>query len=122
MVRGASHADNDAYPFHINGEPFVPSATVHVQSGVPRRFAVFVYNATADEMQYETNVHDGKGALRANAASLVQELQGDDVTKLLFQYAPTAADNGESTLDVTVKKKGSTEARTSHMPIVVQQR
>jgi hypothetical protein len=71
-------------------------------------------------MQYETDIHDDKGALRANAASLVQELQGDDVTKLLFQYAPTAADMGDSILDVTVKKKGSTEARTSHMPIIVQ--
>ncbi len=120
MVHGTSHVENDTYPFHINGEPFVPSAAVHVHSGQPRRFAVFVYNATADEMQYQTVIHDEKGAQRANAASLVQELQGDDVTKLLFQYAPTAADMGDSTLDITVKKKGSTEARTSHMPIIVQ--
>jgi VWFA-related protein len=120
IVRGTSHVDNESYPFHINGEPFIPSAAVHVRSGQSRRFAVFVYNATADEMQYQTDVHDDKGALRANAASLVQELQGDDVTKLLFQYAPTAADMGDSILDVTVKKKGSAEARTSHMPIIVQ--
>lgn len=120
MVRGASHFANDVYPFHINGEPFVPSAAVTVHSGQSRRFAVFIYNATADEMQYETNVHDDKGVQRANGASLVRELQGDDVTKLLFQYAPMAADMGDSTLDVTVKKKGSAEARTSHIPIVVQ--
>lgn len=120
MVRGASHFENDAYPFHINGEPFVPSAAVTVRSGQSRRFAVFIYNATADEMQYETGVHDGKGVQRANAASLVRELQGDDVTKLLFQYIPLPADLGDSTLDVTVKKKGSTEARTSHIPIVVE--
>lgn len=122
MVRGTSHMENGAYPFHINGEPFIPSAAVHVKSGEPRRFAVFVYNATADEMQYETNLHDPRGAVHANAASLVQELQGDDVTKLLFQYAATPDATGDSTLDVTVKKKGSTEARTSHMPIIVQRR
>ncbi len=73
-------------------------------------------------MQYEPTLHDSRGAIHANAASLVQELQGDDVTKLLFQYAPTPEAFGDSTLDVTVKKKGSTEARTSHMPIIVQQR
>jgi VWFA-related protein len=112
MVRGASHGGDDAYPFHINGEPFVPSAAVHLRSGEPRRFAVFVYNATADEMQYETN--------HAGATSLVKELQGDDVTKLLFQYAPTAADSGDAWFDVTVKKKGSAEVRTSRMPIIVQ--
>jgi hypothetical protein len=123
IVRGTSHGgEADSYPFHFNGEPFVPSASVLMHSGESRRFAVFVYNATADEMQYETNVHDGKGALRANATSLVRELQGDDVTKLLFQYSPVAADSGDSTLDVTVKKKGSTEARTSKIPFVVQQR
>ena len=61
MVRGASHFKNDSYPFHINGEPFVPSAAPTVRSGQSRRFAVFVYNAAADEMQYETGVHDGNG-------------------------------------------------------------
>ena len=50
----------------------------------------------------------------------MRELQGDDVTKLLFQYIPMPGDLGDSTLDVTVKKKGSTEARTSHIPIIVQ--
>jgi hypothetical protein len=112
MVRGASHDGDDAYPFHINGEPFVPSAAVHLRSGEPRRFAVFVYNATADEMQCETS--------HASTTSLVKELQGDDVTKLLFQYAPSAADSGDTSFDVTVKKKGSAEARTSRMPIVFQ--
>ncbi len=75
-MHGTSHFENETYPFHINGEPFIPSAAVHVRSGQARRFAVFVYNATADEMQYQTDVHDDKGALRPNAASLVQELQG----------------------------------------------
>jgi VWFA-related protein len=120
MVRGPSHFDKYPYPFHIDGEPFVPSAAPTVRSGQSRRFAVFIYNATADEMQYETDVLDDKGVQRANAASLVRELQGDDVTKLLFQYAPLPADMGDSTLDVTVKKKGSAEARTSHIPIIVQ--
>jgi VWFA-related protein len=123
IVRGTSHApEGSPYPFHINGEPFLPSATVHVKPGEPRRFAIFVYNATADEMQYETNVRDGKGATRTNAASLVKELQGEDVTKLLFQYEPTAAETGDSTLDVTVKKKGSAETRTARIPMIVQQR
>jgi hypothetical protein len=50
---------------------------------------------------------------------MVKQLQGDDVTKLMFQYAPEEGDHGVSRLDVTIHKKGSAEARKSSVPLTV---
>ena len=120
MVKGGSHdTTNAAYPFQINGEPFIPSASVSVRNGEPREFAVFVYNAAADEVTWETTVSDADGTTRAVNPKMMKELQGDDVTKLMFQYSPDDGDHSAARLDVTIHKKGSTEARKSGVPMVV---
>ncbi len=122
MVKGGSHDPTNAgYPFQINGEPFIPSVAVQVRSGEPRRFAVFVYNATADEVAWETTVSDTNGGSHPTRPNLLKEMQGDDVTKLMFQYAPENADHGAARLDVTIRKKGSTEAARSSVPFTIQQ-
>jgi hypothetical protein len=121
MVKGGSHdATNSAYPFQINGEPFIPSATVRVRDGESRKYAVFVYNAAADEVAWETSVSDASGISHLANPNLVKQLQGDDVTKLMFQYAPAESDRGATRLDVTVHKKGSTDARKASVPFSVQ--
>jgi VWFA-related protein len=122
MVKGGSHdASNSAYPFQINGEPFIPSATVRLRNGEKRQFAVFVYNAAMDEVAWETSVRDESGASRPTPSSLVKEMQGDDVTKLMFQYAPGDLALGSSALDITIRKKGSGDApRRASVPMVVQ--
>ena len=120
MVKGASHdTTNAAYPFQINGEPFIPSATVRMRNGESRQFAVFVYNATADEVAWETTVSDTKGDSRKTGANLLKQLQGDDVTKMMFQYAPGERDDGATRLDITIHKKGSTESRRSSVPMTI---
>ncbi len=121
MVKGGSHdTTNAAYPFQINGEPFIPSAAVRVRSGESREFAIFVYNATADEVAWETSVSDTNGGSHQTNPNLLRQLQGEDVTKLMFQYAPGDRDHGAARLDVTIRKKGSAEARTSSVPLTVQ--
>jgi hypothetical protein len=50
---------------------------------------------------------------------MVKKLQGEDVTKLMFQYAPGDSDQGASRLDVTIHKKGSAEARRAGVPLMV---
>jgi len=122
MVKGGSHdASNSAYPFQINGEPFIPSATVRLRNGDKRQFAVFVYNAAIDEVAWETSVRDESGASRPTPSSLVKELQSDDVTKLMFQYVPGDLALGSSALDITIRKKGSVDApRRASVPMVVQ--
>jgi VWFA-related protein len=117
MVKGAIHGDAP-YPFQIDGEPFMPSAVAHVRGGETRQFAIFVYNANADEMTWETTVTDPAGTREA-APTLVRQLQGDFVTKLLFQYDPRNAGPGNAKLGITIHKKGSSDARQASVPLVV---
>jgi hypothetical protein len=120
MVKGGSHdTTNSGYPFQINGDPFIPSASVHMRSGEQRQFALFVYNATPEELAWETSVHESGGASHQVSPSLLQEMHGDDVTKLMFQYAPDDRDDGSARLDVTVHKKGSTDERRASVPLTV---
>ena len=60
------------------------------------------------------------GGSHLASPNLLKQLQGEDVTKLMFQYAPAERDHGAARLDVTIRKKGSTEARTSSVPLTVQ--
>jgi len=91
-----------------------------VRSGESRQFAVFVYNATADEVAWETSVSDASGSSHEANPRMLRELQGEDVTKLMFQYAPDDRDQSAAWLDVTIHKKGSTEARRSSVALTVQ--
>jgi hypothetical protein len=121
MVKGGSHdTSNAGYPFQINGEPFIPSVAVRLRSGEQRRFAVFVYNAAIDEVAWEASVRDENGASRPAPSSLLKKMQGQDVTKLMFQYGPVDRDRGTSALDITVRKKGSGDARKASVPLTVQ--
>jgi VWFA-related protein len=118
MVKGAVHGETGPFPFQINGEPFMPSAVAHVRHGEPRQFAVFVYNATADEMTWEATLTDPAGT-RITSPKLLHELQGDFVTKLVFQYDAAGVGPGNATLDIVIHKKGSSDARRASVPLVV---
>ncbi len=120
MVKGGSHdTTNAGYPFHINGEPFIPSAAVRLRSGEPRQFALFIYNASPDELAWETSISDAQGVSRSANPSLLKELQGADLTKLMFQYAARDHDDSIVRFNVTVHKKGSTDQRTVSVPLTV---
>lgn len=120
VVRGASHDESATYPFHINGDPFMPSASAHVANGRSRRVAVFVFNVEPDELAVETATTNVLGEARAEAPAVISRLQGQDVMKLVFDYAPAGLQSGPATFDVTVHKKGSSDARKSSVPMVVQ--
>ncbi len=118
MVKGALHGESGPFPFQINGEPFMPSAVARFRNGEPRQFAVFVYNATADEMTWEATL-TGPAGTHATEPKLLRELQGDFVTKLLFQYDPASVGPGNATLDIVIHKKGSSDARRASVPLLV---
>ncbi len=119
VVRGGSRDDAGNYPFHINGEPFMPSASAQVSNGRPRRVALFVFNVSPDELTWDTAVTDATGS-HAGAPSLVKRMQGQDVMKLVFDYSPANLQSGPASFDVTVHKKGSLDARKSSVPLVVR--
>lgn len=109
MIKGASHDKTNApYPFEVNGEPFIPSAAVQLRNGEARRFAVFVWNATPDEMTLDTNPQ----------SKIVDQLRSAIGAKLVFELGPV--NRQQSTLNVTVRKRGSDDQRTTSIPISVQ--
>jgi len=118
VVRGASH-DAAPYPFHINGEPFMPSASAGVSNGHSRRVALFVFNVEPDELAWDASAFDAVGP-HPGAPVVLQRLQGQDVIKLLLDYSPANLLAGSASFDVTVHKKGSSDARKASVPLVVQ--
>jgi hypothetical protein len=109
MIKGGSHDKTNApYPFVLNGESFVPSASVHVKNGEPRKFVVFVRNATPDEMTLATDP----------AARVVSQIQTPDGAKVVFELGKVAP--AVSMLNVTVHKRGSDDSRTASTPIRAQ--
>ena len=109
MVKGGTHdKSNSGYPFEVNGEAFIPSAMVRVHNGEPRKFAVFVQNATPDELTLDTNPK----------AKLVSQHKSANGSKFVFQLDGPIGN--VATLDVTAKKKGSTIQQTSSVGLVVQ--
>ena len=101
MVKGGSHdATHAPYPFQIDGESFIPSAAVRARDGEPRRFAVFVYNASPDEMTWDITPP-------ANLVS--RKMNGETgVLKLVFDVPKL---EGASQIDFTLRKKGSSDER-----------
>jgi VWFA-related protein len=118
VVRGTSH-DAAPFPFHINGEPFMPSASAGVSNGHSRRVALFVFNVEPDELAWDASAIDALGP-HAGKPVVLQRLQGHDVMKLLLDYAPADLQSGPASFDVTIHKKGSSDARKASVPLVVQ--
>lgn len=108
MVKSASDDPKAPYPFVLGETTFIPAARAMLRKGERSLFTVFVYNAAAEELQWETTP----------AAKLVSETRGDDVTKLLFALESFPNDLRE--VAVTVRKKNSTDARTVTAPVEVR--
>ncbi|HEX3583506.1 MAG TPA: VWA domain-containing protein [Thermoanaerobaculia bacterium] len=106
MVKGASHdRSHAAYPFTLNGASFVPSAAVHVKSGQPERFVVFVQNAAPDELTVDTHPD----------AKPIAQLRSDTGSKLVYELPPNPS---TSVLHVTVNKRGTRDSRSASVSIV----
>ncbi|HUR81983.1 MAG TPA: VWA domain-containing protein [Thermoanaerobaculia bacterium] len=108
MVKAARDDPKAPYPFILGDDAFIPAARPTIRKGEPRLFTVFVYNAGADELSWDI----------APAARLISSARADDVTKYVFALEHVPADARE--LAVTVRKKGSSDARTVSVPIEVR--
>ncbi|MEA2570121.1 MAG: hypothetical protein QOI24_2122 [Acidobacteriota bacterium] len=118
LVRGASHdRSGAAYPFMLNGEPFMPSSAARVTNGVHRKYALFVYNANAEEMTFETAAG---GAVVTPAVVSKVRARDAELTKLVFDLAPQGLVRGSSSFDVTVRSKGSADARKASVALIVK--
>jgi hypothetical protein len=107
MIKGGSHdASNASYPFQVNGEAFIPSAAVHLRAGGPRKFVLFVRNASPDELSVETRPR----------ARLLSMLKSADGAKLVLELA-TDSENAPE-LNVTIRKHGDAGEQKTTVPLV----
>jgi VWFA-related protein len=118
MLKGVQH-DSAAYPFHLDGEPFVPSAAPRLRKAEEGEFALFLYNANPEEMMMQATVTDAAGVTRPAATSLVRQIRGEGVTKLVFHYEPSGVAPGPARLDLLIHKKGSPDVRKSTLSLLV---
>jgi VWFA-related protein len=109
MIKGASHdKTNSPYPFEVNGDMFIPRAAVRVKSGDPSKFAVFVQNASPDDVTLETSP----------AAKVLSRVKSVNGAKLVMQLDGIAAD--ASSMNVTLRTKAGVSQQTSTIPIHVE--
>jgi VWFA-related protein len=108
MVKSSRDTATTPYPFVVDGESFIPTARATFAPGESRQFAVFVYNAGTDEITFEITPE----------AKLVSTSVGKTVTKYVFALARVPENVTE--LDVTIRKKGSTDSRRVSVPISVR--
>ena len=120
LVRGAMHDGGAPYPFQIAGEPFMPSVSGQLIEGQPREYAVFVLNATADELTWETLLTDAAGRQTMVMPTLVRQLQAETMTKMVFRYPAQAVSEGSGRMDLVVHKKGSADERRSSIALRVR--
>jgi len=99
LVKGADRGGIGAYPFELNGQNFVPSATAS------NKVALIVYGAAANELTWETTPK----------TKLLGTIPIPGGTKIVLQLDDPAQ---VSTLQVTVHKKGVAEALTSSVAVL----
>jgi len=99
LVKGADRGGAGAYPFELNGQNFIPSATAS------NKVALIVYGAAANELTWETTPK----------TKLLGTIPIPGGTKLVLQLDDPAQ---VSTLQVTVHKKGVPDAQTSSVAVL----
>jgi VWFA-related protein len=99
LVKAADRGGAGAYPFELNGQNFIPSATAS------NKVALIVYGASANELTWETTPK----------TKLLGTIPIPGGTKLVLQLDDPAQ---ASTLQVTVHKKGVPDAQTSSVAVL----
>jgi len=101
LVRGTERGIAASYPFELNGQNFIPSATAS------NKVALVVYGAAANELTWETTPK----------TKLLGTIPIAGGTKLVLQLDDPAQ---ATALQVTVRKKGAANAQTSSVALLRQ--
>jgi VWFA-related protein len=99
LVKGTDRGATGDYPFELNGQNFIPSATAS------NKVAVVVYGAQANELTWETTPK----------TKLLGTIPITGGTKLVLQLDDPAQ---ASSLQITVHKKGLTEPQSASVAVV----
>jgi hypothetical protein len=99
LVKGSDRGATGDYPFELNGQNFIPSATAS------SKVAVVVYGAAVNELTWETTPK----------TKLLGTIPMRGGTKLVLQLDDPAQ---VSSLQVTVHKKGVADAQTTSVAVL----
>jgi VWFA-related protein len=99
LVKAADRGDHSAYPFELNGQNFIPSATAS------SKVAIVIFGAAASDLTWETTPK----------TKLLGTIPMAGGTKFVLQLDDPAA---ISSLQLTVHKKGAAEAQTTSVAVV----
>jgi len=99
LVKGSDRGDHSAYPFELNGQNFIPSATAS------SKVAIVIFGAASNELTWETTPKTKLLGTIPMAGGTKFVLQLDDPAKI-------------SSLQITVHKKGAAEAQTTSVAVV----
>jgi VWFA-related protein len=99
LVKSADRGEHSDYPFELNGQNFIPSATAS------SKVAVMIFGAAADELTWETTPKTKLLGTIPMAGGTKFVLQLDDPSQI-------------SALQITVHKKGVVEAQTTSVAVV----
>ncbi|HEX7705335.1 MAG TPA: VWA domain-containing protein [Thermoanaerobaculia bacterium] len=108
MVKATSDTAGTPYPFLHEGEPFIPAVRPSLRRGEPRLFTVFVYNSDAEELEWEITP----------AAKPVSVKTEEFMSRYLFALESFSPDLER--VDVTIRKKGSSDARSTGTAVEVR--
>ncbi len=103
-IKGASHAQAP-YPFHLDSTEYVPAATARVRSGETPQFAVYVQNASPDDVTIDTTPR----------AKFLGAAHGEGTSAFLMQLEDVPA--SVATMDVTLHRKGATDVQRASVRI-----
>jgi len=98
LVKGADRGDHSAYPFELNGQNFIPSATAS------SKVAVVIFGATPNDLTWETTPKTKMLGSIPMAGGTKFVLQLEDPSQI-------------SSLQLTVHKKGVAEAQTTSVGV-----
>jgi VWFA-related protein len=104
-IKGASHTQA-RYPFHLDSTEFVPAATARIRSGETPQFAVFVQNASPDDVTIDT----------IPRAKFIGAAHGEGTSAFLMQLVDELPAS-VATIDVTLHKKGATDVQKTSVKV-----
>jgi hypothetical protein len=108
MVRAREEEQSQPYPFVLGGEAFIPDTEASIRAGEARRFAVFVYNAAPEELEWTVTPE----------ARLLS--RSDTAESSSFLFSLDRVPEGTNALTFAVRKKGSSQERRASIPLRVE--
>jgi VWFA-related protein len=111
LVRQAARPDeeagdgDDAYPFLVSGQRFVPAIRGDVAAGEEAQLLLMGFGLTEDHMVLESRVLDRSGeALEGGSLSFLTRMPGDDgrPDQLVLAFDPQGLAPGDYTLELTL--------------------